>query len=87
MEPLQKLHDLAVSDTGFVFDPYSGATFSVNATGRVILDALKEDLSRDEILARLEERFDVREDDLERDLGEFVETLRRNELLPREFSL
>ncbi len=87
MDPLHKLHDLAVSDTGFVFDPHSGATFSVNTTGRVILDALKEDLDREEILARLDEQFDVREDDLERDLGEFVETLRRNELLPGDFSL
>jgi len=27
-----RLAELAVSDTGFIFDPGSGATFNVNAT-------------------------------------------------------
>ena len=32
MSDLNRLRDLALSDTGFVFDPCSGATFTVNAT-------------------------------------------------------
>ncbi|MGM0576719.1 MAG: HPr-rel-A system PqqD family peptide chaperone [Myxococcota bacterium] len=84
----QKLHDLALSDTGFLFDPYTGHTFSVNATGLEILRALKDGLDRDAILERLGERFDVMdEDDLARDLGDFTQSLRQSGLLPTDFEL
>ena len=42
MDTLQKLRDLAISDSGFVFDPYSGATFTANSSGRAILEALRD---------------------------------------------
>mgnify|MGYP000919495472 CR=1 FL=1 len=37
----QRLKDVAISDSGFLFDPVSGLTFSVNPTGRFILDRLR----------------------------------------------
>ena len=37
-----RLTELAISDTGFIFDPGSGATFNVNATGLIALAALRE---------------------------------------------
>ena len=37
MDVREKLSDLAISDKGFVFDPYTGSTFSLNATGRGIV--------------------------------------------------
>lgn len=82
-----KLFDLAVSDSGFVFDPYTGATFTVNATGLTILQGLKEGLEREALLAKLGDAFDVDGADLERDLDEFVGLLRQNHLVPRDFSL
>ena len=81
----QRLKDLALSDSGFLFDPYSGATFSVNESGMLILRGLKDGLDRDAILAALGEHFDVRGDDLARDLDEFVRLLRNNALLPVDF--
>jgi len=88
MDIMQKLRDLAVSESGFVFDPYSGASFNTNATGRTILEALKEGLDRGGVVARLEEQFEVGEEaDLERDLDEFVFMLRENGVLPADFEL
>jgi len=78
----QKLKDLAVSESGFVFDPYSGATFSVNASGLCLLEGLKDGLDRAGLLGRLEERFDTTGADLERDLDEFLTLLRHNGVLP-----
>jgi hypothetical protein len=69
------LRQLALSDTGFVFDPQSGATFTVNATGLCVLKALQEGLSRGEIGARLRDRFEVRSGDPARDVGDFEELL------------
>ena len=82
----QRLKDLAVSETGFVFDPYSGATFSLNASALCILRGLKEGLDREELLDRLEELFDVTDADLSRDIEEFLELLRYNGVLPHEGS-
>lgn len=82
----QRLKDLAVSETGFVFDPYSGATFSLNASALCLLRGLKEGLDREELLDRLEELFDVTDADLSRDIDEFLELLRYNGVLPHEGS-
>ncbi len=82
----QRLKDLAVSETGFVFDPYSGATFSLNASALCLLRGLKEGLAPDELIARLEESFDVTDADLSRDIDEFLELLRYNGVLPQEGS-
>lgn len=82
----QRLKDLAVSETGFVFDPYSGATFSLNASALCLLRGLKEGLGLDELIARLEESFDVTDADLSRDIDEFLELLRYNGVLPQEGS-
>lgn len=85
----QRLKDLAVSDTGFVFDPYSGASFSTNAAGMEILKKLKEDATRTDILKSLHETFDVvnGEDDLERDIDEFVQLLKRNYVVGNDYEV
>lgn len=81
------LEDLAVSDTGFVFDPHTGSTFSVNEAGLAVLDGLRRGSDRSQLLAALAERFDLPPGvDLERDLDEFLRRLRRNALLPEEFT-
>lgn len=79
-----RLRELAVSDTGFVFDPYSGFTFSVNPTGRYILEQLKAGQSLEEVARRLREAFDTQPaDDPSRDVHEFVLMLREQNLLPK----
>ena len=87
MDALHKLKDLALSDSGFVFDPYSGGTFSANATGLAILRGLKDGLGREALLARLRAEFELGLDDPARDLDEFLGVLRQNGLVPQEFSL
>jgi hypothetical protein len=46
MSTNKPLADLAVSDTGFVFDPFTGTTYTVNSTGLCLLHAFKEGLGR-----------------------------------------
>ena len=82
----KQLMDLALSDTGFVFDPFTGATFTVNPTGLCVLQALKEGLGRHEIDARLKERFDVRAGDPSRDVDDFVHLLRQHGIVPGDFA-
>ncbi|MCA9566633.1 MAG: PqqD family protein [Myxococcales bacterium] len=85
---MDKLADLAISDSGFVFDPWQGATFTTNASGLVVLRGLREGLTRAQIVERLKETFDLRQDvDLHRDVDELVGLMRHNELLPKDFVL
>jgi len=81
------LADLAVSDTGFVFDPFSGTTFTVNPTGLCLLHAFKEGLGRKEAVERLADKFDIKNANLPRELDEFVQLLRQNGVVPSDFSV
>lgn len=72
----KSLERLAVSESGFVFDPVSGHSFTVNETGLSILRALQQDRRLDTLRAGLLEEFDIDETTLERDLLEFLGSLR-----------
>ena len=69
---MQRLRDLAISDTGFVFDPFSGATYTVNGTAQCLLDGLKRGLDRDGLVALLRERFECSDEDLPRDIDDLT---------------
>lgn len=84
---MQRLRDLAISDTGFVFDPFSGATYTVNGTARCILDGLKRGLDRDALVALLRERFECSAEDLSRDIDDLVASLRLFGLVPGGFEV
>jgi hypothetical protein len=86
MSQVPRLSDLALSDTGFAFDPYSGSTFTVNATGLCVLVALKEGLGREAIGARVRDRFDARSADVGRDVDDFLAALRQNGIVPEDAS-
>lgn len=70
------LRALAVSDTGFVFDPRTGHSYSVNATGLAVLDALKNGTSVDEVVERLRGEFETGASPVEDDVEAFLALLR-----------
>lgn len=74
----QVLNRLAVSESGFIFDPASGHHFTVNETGLEVLRLLQQQQRLDQILQTLHTNYaaDLRE--IERDVLEFVSTLREN---------
>jgi PqqD family protein of HPr-rel-A system len=77
-----RLRDLAVSDGGFVFDPVTGQTFTVNDTGLFALRALKDAQRVDDIAASLASVFEVDgSEDIARDLDGFVSRLREQGLV------
>lgn len=88
MDTKQRLKDLAISDSGFIFDPYSGATFTVNVTGIDIIEGLREGMTREEILERLDDSYELGElDDPARDIDEFVGMLRQHGIVDKTFDL
>lgn len=83
MDPRHRLRDLAVSESGFVFDPYGGQTYSLNETGRAILEALRRGDSVEAIEAALREAFEVEPGtDVARDVREYLLQVREQGWLP-----
>jgi len=67
---------LAVNDSGFVFDPITGRSFTVNATGRRLLALMRDQVDAEGLIAALADEYEVENDDLRRDLHDFVRLLR-----------
>ena len=73
----QSVRRLAVSESGFVFDPVSGHHFTVNETGLQILRYLQKEQDLPQLLAQLAQEYSVGTRELERDVVEFAGMLRK----------
>ncbi len=81
----QRLKEIALSESGFVFDPVTGLTFSVSPTGLFILERLRDGKDADGVIEALREEFDTTDrNDLVRDLNEFLRALKEQGILPRD---
>jgi hypothetical protein len=75
-----RLAELAISETGFIFDPGTGATFNVNATGLIAVAALRDGVDPEDtaaIVARVRAKFPSAPADVVDHVSEFVRTLRQ----------
>ncbi len=76
-----RLKSLAISDTGFIFDPATGAAFSSNTVGVRIISCLKSGMNNREIIDSLLETYEVSQEELEADVTDFIRSLRDNYLI------
>jgi len=67
---------LALNDSGFVFDPLNGRSFTANTVGLYILRFLQREYDMTALLDAAERDFDIRRTQAERDIAEFFEQLR-----------
>jgi len=72
-----KLAVLAVSESGFIFDPVTGHSYTANATGLKILELLKSGKNEEEIKATLMDEFEATEDEVSVDISDFIENLKK----------
>ena len=73
--------DIALSDTGVVFNPATGDSFSVNAVGLELLRLLKSGLPEADLKAQMLERFEVEPHTLDKDYTDFMQLLKQHQLL------
>lgn len=74
--PLSSLQRLAISESGFIFDPVSGHNFTVNETGLTILRLLQKKNELKPLLDQLADKYEASRRELERDVLEFAGLLR-----------
>ena len=73
--------NIAMSESGFLFDPTTGDSYSVNQTGSIIIEYLKEGLSEDQIVDKLKETFDSDTEQMRKDLDDFLHYLKQLKMI------
>ena len=76
--------NLAVSENGFVFDPKTGESFTVNEVGVEIINQLKKTSNLDEILKNIETEYEVDRFTLEKSVNDFIKMMQEFNLMEHE---
>ena len=63
--------NIAVSDSGFLFNPSTGDSYSVNPIGHQILKLLKEGKSTEEIKKNILTEYKIDDASVEKDIYDF----------------
>jgi len=71
------LRRLAMSDSGFIFDPVNGDSYTVNPCGLAVLRLLKDGQTLSDILIHITQDYDVDTRKAERDIADFIIQLRK----------
>lgn len=79
--------NIALSDTGFVFNPGNGDSFSVNPIGLEILKLLKENKTHDDIKVILLQQYNTEKDVIEKDLYDFIKMIENFNLTDTKASI
>ncbi|RLD88817.1 MAG: PqqD family protein [Bacteroidetes bacterium] len=74
-------NDIAISDSGFVFAPGTGESFTVNPIGAEIIQMLKEEKSVEQISERMLEKYNTDATTVEKDVNDFISMLRHFSLI------
>ena len=71
------LQRLAINDSGFVFDPVSGRSFTINKSGIALIHLMIEKNNVTDIIEQLKNHWDIEPRQAERDLIGFAAELRK----------
>jgi hypothetical protein len=76
--------NVAVSESGLVFNPVNGESFTVNPIGIEILDLLRQEKSGKEITGQLVAKYAMDPATVDKDLADFTGLLSSYNLLEHE---
>jgi hypothetical protein len=64
--------NIALSESGFIFNPNTGESFTLNPTGQELFGMIREGNDYDEIRMFFLENFDTEESVFEKDFEDFI---------------
>lgn len=73
--------NIAISDSGFIFNPDTGESFTANPIGLEILEMLKKGMEIKSIRKQLFDRYKTDKDSLEKDFLDFLNMLKQYKLI------
>lgn len=74
---MSRLESLALNDQGFVFDPATGNSFTLNSSGMLLMKGLREGLDEGALADRLVATFAIPEEEAKSDVADFNRQLAR----------
>lgn len=77
---MQVRKNIAISDSGFLFNPSSGDSYSVNPIGQEIIQLLQEDKPEQEIIDHILNEYMIDKNTVEKDLYDFLSMLKNYKL-------
>ena len=78
---MQLKKNIATSESGFIFNPTTGDSYSANPIASEIITLLKEGISTQNIKTQILERYDVSSAQLEKDWDDFTNQLKNANIL------
>jgi len=75
--------NIAISESGFIFNPGNGDSFAVNEIGAEIINLMKEERSQSEIIKTISSRYETGINQVEKDLEDFISMLVSYNLLEK----
>ncbi len=75
MSTYKAAENLAISETGFLFLPGTGETYTSNEIGKTIIQCLQKGESHEEIIEKITNEYDVEPNTFEKDLADFINQL------------
>ncbi len=82
---MQIKKNIALSNTGFVFNPTTGDSYTINQVGQEILGYLGDNKSVDEITSLMTSSYDIDTASFEKYFFDFISMLRQFELLDETY--
>ena len=81
---MQIKRNIAVSETGFVFDPTSGESYSINKVGQEIIALMNEGKTPREISAVMCEEYEIDPAGFEKYFYDFIGMLKQFQLIEED---
>lgn len=72
--------NIAISESGFIFNPTTGDSFSTNPIGFEIINLLKEEKSKEDIKAFVLQKYFIDESTFEKDFYDFSTLLQSSQI-------
>ncbi|OFX77525.1 MAG: hypothetical protein A2X12_10785 [Bacteroidetes bacterium GWE2_29_8] len=69
-------NSIAISNTGFIFNPVSGESFTTNQMGVEIINMLKAEMAYESIKDHIMDKYEVESTAFEKDYYDFVSLLK-----------
>ena len=76
--------NVAISESGFLFDPNTGESFSVNSSGKEILKLVSENKPMETIEKEILSKYEISSINFQRYMDDFAHSLRRLNLIEIE---
>lgn len=73
--------NIAISESGFIFNPEIGTSFTTNSLGVAILKQLKTKTSTEEIIDSVVKNYEIDATTCEKDLDDFIRILSQFNLI------